>query len=348
MKCLSATQTLLLASGTVLHDWHAEILAIRAFNHSLLHEARSLASSSAYQSSILRHRQVDGVAPQSFGHQPITLREGLKIMMYCSEAPCGDASMELVMEAQEDATPWPVADSSDKIAPVLLGRESFSQLGVVRRKPCTLLLSIKLGKILNEFVEARRDAPPTLSKSCSDKLALKQCTSILSSTTSLLISPENAYLDTLILPKSQYRPEACERSFGPQGRLQPVADRTWGDGHAFHPFRVRTTDLDFSYSRRNAIANSNGESKGCNISVVWTLGLQETLINGVLQGRKQTDPKGASALSKAKIWDLFLELHELVVSDDSTLIDMGPSLIRGYVKKVVKEEALQGWDQGAV
>lgn len=159
---------------------------------------------------------------------------------------------------------------------------------------------------MNEFVEARRDAPPTLSKSCSDKLALKQCTSILSSTTSLLISPENAYLDTLILPQSQYRPEACERSFGPQGRMQPIADRIWGDGHAFHPFRVRTTNLDFSYSRRNAMANSKGESKGCNISVVWTLGLQETLINGVLQGRKQTDPKGASALSKAKIWELFL------------------------------------------
>ena len=96
------------------------------------------------------------------------------------------------------------------------------------------------------------------------------------------------------------------------------------------------------------MANSNGESKGCNISGVWTLGLQETLINGVLQGRKQTDPKGASALSKAKIWELFLELHKLVISDDSILIDMGPSLIRGYVKEVVKEEALQGWDQGAV
>lgn len=37
-----------------------------------------------------------------------------------------------------------------------------------------------------------------------------------------------------------------------------------------------------------------------------------------------------------------------MISDDSILIDMGPSLIRGYVKEVVKEEALQGWDPGAV
>lgn len=137
MKCLPATQTSLLANEHVLHDWHAEILAIRAFNHFLLQEARSLASSSTYQSLILRRREAESVAPQCFGNQPFTLCEGLKVMMYCSEAPCGDASMELVMEAQENARPWPVADSSDKIVPGLLGRESFSQLGVVRRKPCT-------------------------------------------------------------------------------------------------------------------------------------------------------------------------------------------------------------------
>ncbi len=56
--------------------------------------------------------------------------------MYCSEAPCGDASMELVMEAQEDATPWPIASHDDGSPTQLLGRGSFSQLGIVRRKPC--------------------------------------------------------------------------------------------------------------------------------------------------------------------------------------------------------------------
>ncbi len=55
--------------------------------------------------------------------------------MYCSEAPCGDASMELVMEAQEDATPWAVSVPDEGIASGLLGRGSFSQLGIVRRKP---------------------------------------------------------------------------------------------------------------------------------------------------------------------------------------------------------------------
>lgn len=139
MKCLPATQPTLIASGTVLHDWHAEILAIRAFNHFLLQECYVLASSPGYESPVLRRRG-DDVLLKSSGQQPFTLHDGVRLMMYCSEAPCGDASMELVMEAQEDATPWPVEDVVDSIRPGLLGRGSFSQLGVVRRKPCRYLM----------------------------------------------------------------------------------------------------------------------------------------------------------------------------------------------------------------
>ena len=136
MKCLPANQTALLDSGTVLHDWHAEILAIRAFNHFLIQEAYSLASSAMYKSCILRRKNADESDSPSSRLQPYTMDEDLKIMMYCSEAPCGDASMELVMEAQEDATPWPVIPPTANGAQPLLGRGSFSQLGIVRRKPC--------------------------------------------------------------------------------------------------------------------------------------------------------------------------------------------------------------------
>lgn len=44
--------------------------------------------------------------------------------------------MELVMEAQDDPTPWPVAIPDEGASSTLLGRGSFSQLGIVRRKPC--------------------------------------------------------------------------------------------------------------------------------------------------------------------------------------------------------------------
>ncbi len=205
-----------------------------------------------------------------------------------------------------------------------------------------------------DSIVARRDSPPTLSKSCSDKLALKQCMSLLSSPTSLLVSPTNAYLDTLILPRSRYRPEACERSFGAEGRMKPVATQTWSGGYAFHPFKFDTTELAFKYSRHNAGASLIGPTKGCNISAVWNPYIQETLINGVLQGRKQTDPRGASALSKARMFSQYLEVHSMqemrwshgsvAIFDHTSLKKSDALKVRRQVKTMAKEKALKGWD----
>ncbi|MCJ1457324.1 hypothetical protein MMC28_007692 [Mycoblastus sanguinarius] len=300
MKCLPANKSTLLASGTVLHDWHAEILAIRAFNLFLMQESRALIASTHNTSLILRRKEAHEISA-ILGLQPFTIQEGLKIFMYCSEAPCGDASMELVMEAQEDATPWPPSEYEKEY---LFGRGSFSQLGVVRRKP---------------------------------------------------LSPVNVYINTLILPHSQYRQEACKRAFGLTGRMKPLADRNWPAGYAFRPFQVKTTDLDFEHSRR--AANATG-SKGCNVSAVWIPGHRETLINGVLQGRKQTDPKGASALSQTEMWNLLLKTIAIVerlafdegldLSSYSMLKQSKSLLDRQKIKDDVRREALKGWVRNVV
>ena len=134
MKCLSVSKASTPEKNHVLHDWHAEIVAIRALNAFLLEETYSLASSPVSASTFLRHRYPNEKS-QSGGQQPFTFLDDVSIMMYCSEAPCGDASMELVMEVQEDATPWPVTVENDSLKTTLLGRGSFSQLGIVRRKP---------------------------------------------------------------------------------------------------------------------------------------------------------------------------------------------------------------------
>lgn len=137
MRCLPAVK-IPQAAGTVLHDWHAEILAIRAFNRFLLQECLLLSSSPERSSPFVRRREKSETTHIG-GLQPFTIRENVKIHMYSSEAPCGDASMEFVMDAQNDPTPWPTAvESVLKNQPSKLkGRESFSELGIVRRKPCT-------------------------------------------------------------------------------------------------------------------------------------------------------------------------------------------------------------------
>lgn len=85
MKCLPANK-IPNANGTVLHDWHAEIVALRSINRFLLEECRALALSGEQSSNYIRRRGQDEISQSQF--QPFTIREDIKLHMYCSEAPC--------------------------------------------------------------------------------------------------------------------------------------------------------------------------------------------------------------------------------------------------------------------
>jgi len=298
--------------------------------------------------------------------------------------------MELTMASQQDATPWAIPDKNIattsassrasvssqqqqrqqppdlKEALLLPGRAYFSQLGIVRRKP------------------SRGDAPPTLSKSCSDKLSLHQCTSLFSSLTSLLVAPDHAYISTLVLPRSQYSAPGCRRAFSDGGQYEqneiqheiynehedwqgnPSQEPRmaslkqiggWGGGYKFHPFTVKTTDLEFAFSRRGlspspspsispspqapsvpSCSNKNkDEDESPNnkktsdpdpdsdavvikttpspLSAAKTASdLEETTLNGVLQGRKVpgADIRAASFASRRRMWILALEVADLL------------------------------------
>jgi tRNA-specific adenosine deaminase 1 len=331
MRCLPASK-IHLANGHCLHDWHAEIVALRAFNHYLLEECNSLTSSSSSLSFVRRRAQEELTAEN---YQPFAIQDNVQIYMYCSEAPCGDASMELIMAAQDDATPWDMPEVNPGKS--LTGRGYFSQLGVVRRKP------------------ARSDAPQTLSKSCSDKIAMKQCTSVLSSVTSTLIHPGNAYIYKLILPVSQHVPVAIRRAFGPAGRMASLAEsdtvRAWRGGYAFKPFQVIETGLEFEFSRRGSTASS--DSAGSNITAIWTPQFMEVLIGGSVQGNKQFSHQGSSVISKYNMWKLACSMsHNLTPNTTGLYVDRGSYADlkashlfehRQEVKRLVRQEALQNW-----
>lgn len=255
--------------------------------------------------------------------------------------------MELTMAAQADATPWevpspavdistpatPTPDSPSAPAPpVLPGRAYFQHLGVVRRKP------------------ARGDAPATLSKSCSDKLALRQCTSLLSSAASLLVSPTHAYLTTLILPTSQHSATGCERAFS--GRMaamkgMEVEAGLLHGGYRFAPFQINTTDLEFAYSRRSVanrlalVGAAAGADKmaASNLAVAWTAtGLEEASLGGTMQGRKLFDPRGASFASRRKMWALAVEIASLL---GAGLVGIQKTLAAQNYKELKKSNMLQ-------
>ncbi|KAH6607387.1 adenosine deaminase editase [Trichoderma cornu-damae] len=348
MKCLPASK-LAEAKGVAIHDWHAEVLAVRAFNRFLLDECRSIMEGGRDDSGAILQR--DDAFDVGEGHaRPFRVRDDVKLHMYCSEAPCGDASMELTMAAQADASPWqlPRPAPSEAEPPALPGRAYFSRLGIVRRKP------------------ARGDAPPTLSKSCSDKIALKQCTSLLSSLASLLVGPANAYIDTLVLPESQHSAAACERAFSATGRMRPVAGWQWAGGYAFRPFRVEATGVEFAFSKRAAGARADRISAS-NLAATWSAsGVEETTLGGVLQGRRQFDAGGASKTSRRQMWIAARELSDDVSASNRAAggggfpgleehfssaasyqdVKDGPLLAeRRHVKAQVRQLALKGWVQ---
>lgn len=294
MKCLSHSKVKT-ANGNILHDSHAEVVAIRGFNRWLVDECANLArlGNGKKDGEWVRWRErekEDESGKQKNGRLPFQLQNGVDVHMYCSEAPCGDASMELVMREQRDATPWersipPSQDEGlDSEPEPMLGRGHFDQLGVVRRKP------------------ARPDAPMTLSKSCSDKLAMKQCTGLLSTLTSRLLDAKGTWLSTLVLPESQIVPEAMERCFGRTGRMAPLTasgvQERWREiGYSYQSFQVLGTEREFEHSKRRRASSSTPS----NLSIVITPHNRETLINGVLQGRKQEDPRGASCVSRRRM-----------------------------------------------
>ncbi|KUJ23385.1 uncharacterized protein LY89DRAFT_728138 [Mollisia scopiformis] len=336
MKCLPKDKVSK-AQGIVVHDWHAEILTIRSLNRFLLEECLDLALSRKAFSEYVRFRSDEEKTETHF--QPFALQDGTQLHMYCSEAPCGDASMEITMAAQEDSTPWahPPSLISGDDENTLHGRGYFSALGAVRRKP------------------SRPDAPPTLSKSCSDKLSAKQSTSLLSSVTSLLISPQNCYLQSLTLPESQYSEVACTRAFSSIGRLAPLHGKDWGDGYSFRPFKILTTSSEFGYSRRQALGSREALVPS-NIASLWTPRTSETIIGGTQQGRKQFSIKGASQVSKRRMWVLAVAIaNELYLSSPAILSSLK---VEKYIevkngellkkRKEVKEDVrstLKGWQR---
>lgn len=195
---------------------------------------------------------------------------------------------------------------------------------------------------------ARGDSPQTLSKSCSDKLALKQCTSLLNRNTCRLVNPRNAYIRSLVIPLSEYRKGACQRAFGPEGRMKPMVGKEWPGGYRYQPFATQVCQGEFRFSRRSVVS-SRGPLKGSNISAVWNTDLRETLVNGVLQGRKQTDLKGASSISQQSMSLLVSQTIEKLQSRKrKNLIlqaDVSRAALRDreYVKVEVRSTALKGW-----
>jgi tRNA-specific adenosine deaminase 1 len=137
--------------------------------------------------------------------------------------------------------------------------------------------------------------------------------------------------------------------------MAALKDRKWDAGYEFHPFEIMTTEREFRFSRRSAKLEGTLEQKlvPSNLATAWTPYLEETLIGGVLQGRKQFDPRGASGVCRKSMWRLAAEVATLVsvpavnqaLSAGSYDLVKGNGLLesRRIVGEEGKETSLRGW-----
>lgn len=171
-------------NGRQLHDSHAEILSLRCFNYYILSKAKEMMIKRK-EGSISDSK--DDLFLFSKSENKFKWNDKVKIGLYISQVPCGDCS--LVIEENSETNSYAQWEDDhikqyliSENKTVLRGRNNVSKLGYVRSKP------------------GRMDSIPSFSKSCTDKLILKQSLGINNCLSYDLFDGKEVFLNYLVLP----------------------------------------------------------------------------------------------------------------------------------------------------
>ncbi|CAL9730603.1 tRNA-specific adenosine deaminase 1 [Monosporozyma unispora] len=269
------------SKGKMVHDCHAEVLAIRAFNAILLDEMIQLKNDKTSRYLLKIGDKYKWNAKWS-------------LVLFISRLPCGDASMDSIDSTTDEDKLINMTDNdpyqyvSPKHKKTLRGRFNFNKKGYVRTKP------------------GRYDSKITLSKSCSDKICLRQVISLNNSFTySLMADP--IYLDYLIIPHIDSTSKiSLKRCF---------EERVRESSYPIHPFQILSTNQSF----KDDIVEGKEPSP---ISVVKLFRasdknvLEQAILNGVkngsyTKGKKPLRKNCESIVSRYAFWKKYNQLNPL-------------------------------------
>ncbi|WRT70027.1 uncharacterized protein IL334_007020 [Kwoniella shivajii] len=204
VKCLPYTK--LSQYGDTLHDSHAEIIARRGFIRWLISQATLCVRMSnepraeeGEQRDIDNNEQRDREQEEVYvefdhGSGSFHLKKGVQVYLYISMLPCGDASTVYTASHQshEEALNWVESDAStssttsatstlnSELEQVMRGRNGYKSISSLRTKP------------------GRPDSIPSISMSCSDKIASWSVLGIQGGLLSNLFR-EPIYLDGIVI-----------------------------------------------------------------------------------------------------------------------------------------------------
>jgi tRNA-specific adenosine deaminase 1 len=274
------TKSQLTDKGLKVVDSHAEIICKRSFQRYLLNQCKLK----------------DSKIIESIGNR-FRLREGVEFIFYCSQAPCGDASMIQLAHSQSDASKatfikgkrkYGVIEDNDatekeiqirerknvgdqsNLLTLLLGREDYDSIGNPRTKPCRL------------------DCENSYSMSCSDKLLKWQNLGIGSFVVFLLGFVRFKYY---IIGDAFH--DCIEKSI-----MERVADTPK------IPVYHTTVIFEFSLCSTEQIS---GQKSFSSLSYSFPE-KPEIIIKGLKQGAKTATIKTCPNISKMKIGLLFKEI----------------------------------------
>jgi hypothetical protein len=291
------------AGGTAsfeLHDLHAEVLLRRALIQICLTDYISILNGKPEDTILITSLPVDLPHSDSL---PVDLKGTFNLHWVISQAPCGDASMEMLDSLQSHQQSYNNQlkrrnylnshnpdDIDNTIGKVKRGRLDYSVLGVARTKP------------------GRMDAPMCLSMSCSDKL-LKW----------LNLGLEGSILNSLgiklniasITIGDLFHKPALQRAFG--GRVNLPVN-----------IPIVKSSLIFPYRK---VPNTKPADK----CIVWTPRFTEILVNGKLQS-------GPSLLCPHSLWELYLKINPTTLSHREVKLQN-----LEYQRALTELKKLSGW-----
>ncbi|KAI8887402.1 hypothetical protein K501DRAFT_330629 [Backusella circina FSU 941] len=331
LKCLPCSK--LCKSGQVVHDCHAEVIARRGFIKYCID-----------QMSV----QDGPFTAINNNHQQWQLKPNYSFHMYISQSPCGDASMTVLAESQSTASfeafqagikrkketdsrlienaygnKKQKLDNSNEIAG--RGRFGFDQLGILRTKP------------------GRVDAEPTLSMSCSDKLARWNVLGLQSALLANVFDP--IYLESITIG-DMFDQEALERAL--YQRVETIKDLP--SPYSLHQPIIYSTDIHFESSKTVLESTEKYTAViSCSTSICWVSGMdkQEVIVHGRKQGApkgKTSNPKTRPSICKKSLLAKFL--NSTKESSEKTLFELKKeATVYQQAKHCLLDQLFQSWVQ---